>query len=123
MTFERWGYKFDGPFSSPDSLQPIEEVYVILCYREEEARKEASRCLRCDLRFRLSPVILPPEKWLEFSPEVVSQVPDSEGAFQLLDEEKSIIYIAGTPNLKQTLQEQLSSNQKARFLIYEEYPM
>jgi hypothetical protein len=95
---------------------------ITLSY-EEEACKEASRCLRCDLRFRLSPVILPPEKWLEFSPEVVSHVPDSEGAFQLLDEEKNIIYIAGTPNLKQSLQEQLSSNQKARFFIYEEDPM
>jgi len=84
---------------------------------------KASRCLRYDLRFRLSPVILPPEEWLEFSLEVLSHVPDSEGAFQLLDEEKNIIYIAGTPNLKQSLQEQLSSNQKARFFIYEEDPM
>lgn len=31
MTFERWGYKFDGLFSSPDSLHPIEGVYVIFC--------------------------------------------------------------------------------------------
>jgi hypothetical protein len=84
---------------------------------------KASWCLRCDLRFRLSPAILPPEKWLEFSPEVVNQVPGAEGAFQLLDEKKNIIYIAGTPNLKHTLQEQLSSNQKARFFIYDEDPM
>ena len=35
MTFERWGYKFDGPFSSPDSLQPIGGVYVILCRDED----------------------------------------------------------------------------------------
>jgi len=96
---------------------------VQLGYSEEDARKEASRCLRCDLRLRLSPVILPPEKWLEFSPEAVNNVPDSEGAFQLLDEEKNIILITGTPNLKQTLQEQLSSNKEARFFIYEEDPM
>ncbi len=67
--------------------------------------------------------MLPPEKWLEFSPEVVSKVSDLEGTFQLLDEEKNIIYIAGTSNLKQALQEQLSSNKKARFFIYEEDPM
>ena len=96
---------------------------VQLGYGEEEARKEASRCLRCDLRFRLAPVILPPEKWLEFGSEVINQVPDLEGAFQLLDEEKNIIYIAGTPNLRQALRVQLSSNQKARFFIYEEDPM
>lgn len=96
---------------------------IQLGYREEQARKEASRCLRCDLRFRLSSVIFPPEKRLEFNPEVVNQAPDSEGAFQLLDEGKNIIYIAGTPNLKKALQEQLSSNQKARYFSYEEDPM
>nr|NIM57679.1 FAD-dependent oxidoreductase [Candidatus Aminicenantes bacterium] len=96
---------------------------VQLGYSEEDARKEANRCLRCDLRLRLSPVIFPPEKWLEFSPEVVNNVPDSEGAFQLLDKEKNIIYIAGTPNLKQALQAQLSLNQEARFFTYEEDPM
>ena len=31
MTFERWGYKFDGPYDSPDSLQPIAGVYAIWC--------------------------------------------------------------------------------------------
>jgi hypothetical protein len=31
MTFERWGYKFDGAYTSPDSLQPIAGVYVIFC--------------------------------------------------------------------------------------------
>ena len=90
---------------------------------EEEARKEASRCLRCDLRFQLSPVILPPEGRLEFCSETINQVPNSEGAFQLLDEEKNIIYIAGTSDLKQALQEQLASNQEARFFICEEDPM
>ncbi len=107
--------------SLPERLRSFDLVQ--LGYGEEEARKEASRCLRCDLRFRLSPVMLPPEKWLEFSPEAVTQVPDLEGAFQLLDEEKNIIYIAGTPNLRQALQEQFSSNKKARFFIYEEDPM
>jgi len=92
-------------------------------YEEDGARKEASRCLKCNLRFRLSPVILPPEKWLELNSEVISQVPESEGAFQLLDEEKNIIYIAGTSNLKQSLQEQLSSNPNARYFNYEEDPM
>jgi len=96
---------------------------IQLGYKEKEAKEEASRCLKCDLRFWLSPVTLPPEKWLELIPEVLNQVPDTEGAFQLLDEEKNIIYIAGTPNLKQTIQEQLSSNQEARYFNYEEDPM
>jgi formate dehydrogenase beta subunit len=92
-------------------------------YEEDEAQKEAHRCLKCDLRFRLSSAILPPDKWLEFNSDAVSQVPESEGAFQLLDEEKLIIYIAGTPNLRQSLQEQLSSRPEARYFNYEEDPM
>lgn len=92
-------------------------------YSQEEARQEASRCLRCDLRFRLSPVILPPEKWLELTAEVLSQAPEAEGAFQLLDGDKNIIYIAGTPNLKQSLQEQLSSRPEAKYFNFEEIPM
>jgi hypothetical protein len=92
-------------------------------YSEKDAKKEASRCLSCDLRFQLSPVTLPPEKWLEFNPETVSQVPESEGAFRLLDEEKKIIYIAGAQNLRQALEEQLSSKPEARYFDYEEDPM
>jgi formate dehydrogenase beta subunit len=94
-----------------------------LGYSEDDARKEASRCLRCDLRFHISPVVLPPEKWLGFNAENVSQVPDLEGTFQLLDEEKNIIYISGTPHLRDSLQEQLSSNPDARYFTWEEAPM
>lgn len=36
---------------------------------------------------------------------------------------KNIIYIAGTPNLKQALEEQLSSRKDARYFNYEEDPM
>jgi len=31
MTFERWSYKFDGAYTSPDRLQPTAGVYVIFC--------------------------------------------------------------------------------------------
>lgn len=91
--------------------------------RQEEARQEASRDLRCDLRFRLSPVILPPKMWLELTAEVLSQVPEAEGTFQLLDGDRNIIYIAGTPNLRQSLQEQLSSRPEAKAFNYAEDPM
>lgn len=96
---------------------------IQLGYSKEEARYEASRCLRCDQRFRFSPVILPPERWLEFKADVISQVPESEGAFELLDQEKNIIFIGSSFNLKQALDEQLASNPDARYFIYEEDPM
>jgi NADPH-dependent glutamate synthase beta subunit-like oxidoreductase len=92
-------------------------------YSEKDAQKEACRCLSCDLRFQLSSVTLPPEKWLEFNPETVSQVPETGGAFQLLNQKKKIIYIAGAQNLRQTLEEQLSSNPQAKYFSFEEDPM
>lgn len=96
---------------------------IQLGYREEEVREEAGRCLRCDLRFLFSAVTLPPEKWLVFNAEALSHVPDTEGAYQLLDEKKNIIQIAGTPQLKQALAAQLSSSTQIKYFTYEEDPM
>lgn len=87
---------------------------------EKAAVKEAKRCLRCNLRFEISPVILPPEKWLAFNSENVSAVPEKEGVFQLRDERKMIIYIKGTANLRQELEAELTSNEKAGYFDYEE---
>ncbi len=92
-------------------------------YTEEMAIEEAKRCLRCDLRLEISSVTLPPEKWIEFTEENINCVPETEGAIQLLDENKQIILIQGTPNLMQTLKEQLDSNIKARYFGFDEDPM
>lgn len=89
------------------------------CYATDEARREAGRCLRCDLRFALTPVRLPPEKWTEFDPDSISEVPEAEGVFQLADEGKNVICIAGTPNLGRTLREHLSTAAEARYFFYE----
>jgi len=96
---------------------------IQLGFGEQDARQEAGRCLRCDQRLRLSSVCLPPELWIEFNEEMVDQMPESEGAFQLLDEEKNIVYIAGAQNLRQTLQEQLSVKPEVKYFGYDEDPM
>jgi len=96
---------------------------VELSFNEEMALEEAKRCLRCDLRLELSPPVLPPEKWLEFSSENVSTVPETSGVYQLLDEKKLIIYIVGTPSLRRDLEQQLQTVKKARYFGYEEDPM
>jgi hypothetical protein len=31
MPFERWGYQFDGAYTSPDSLEPLPGIYIIWC--------------------------------------------------------------------------------------------
>ncbi|MFQ6109599.1 MAG: FAD-dependent oxidoreductase, partial [Candidatus Aminicenantales bacterium] len=96
---------------------------IQLGLNEEQARQEASRCLHCELRLQFSPVFLPPEKWLEFKEEAINQVPETEGVFQLLNGEREIIYIAGTPHLREALQEKLNSLPEAKYFHYEEEPM
>jgi hypothetical protein len=86
---------------------------------QEEAIKEANRCLRCDLRLLFSKHVLPPRKrlWVEYNQENVAAVPEKEGVFQLLDEQEIVIYIKGAMNLKQELTDQLELNQDARFFM------
>ncbi|MFX1321425.1 MAG: FAD-dependent oxidoreductase [Promethearchaeota archaeon] len=96
---------------------------IELGFDEDLAMEEANRCLRCDLRFEISPVILPPQKWLELTSENIQTVPETEGAIQVLNENQEIILIQGTANLHLTLEEQLNTNKKACYFNYEEDPM
>ncbi|MFC1970315.1 BzdV protein, partial [Chloroflexota bacterium] len=94
---------------------------------EEMAIEEAKRCLQCDLRLHISSVTFPPEEWLEFNPNNVNALPELEGVYQLIDDQKAVIYIAGTMNLRQELREHLGATEglisKARYFGYEENPM
>ena len=96
---------------------------VELTLSPEQAVTEAGRCLRCDLRLQISAPLLPPEEWLEFEAKNVEPVPAVEGVYQLLDESKNIIYIKGAMNMRQELEEELASNEKARYFSWEEEPM
>jgi NADPH-dependent glutamate synthase beta subunit-like oxidoreductase len=107
---------------------PVEERIrgfdeIELGFDEESAKREASRCLRCDLRLNISSVVLPPEKWLLFSEDNVGKAPESEGVYQLLDENKNVIHIVGTENMRYALEELLKSNEKARYFGFEEEKM
>jgi len=92
-------------------------------FDEMMAVEEARRCLRCDLRLQISQPPLPPEKWLKFEAENIERVPETEGVYQLLDENKMVIYIKGTIHLRKELEEQLATNPKARYFLYEEAKM
>jgi hypothetical protein len=92
-------------------------------YGREDAVREAERCLRCDLRLMIRPAPLPPYPWLELSEASVGAVPESEGVYQLLDEEKQVYAIKGTDNLRTALKEILASSTKARFFLYDVDPM
>jgi NADPH-dependent glutamate synthase beta subunit-like oxidoreductase len=93
------------------------------CYGEKQAKQESSRCLRCDLRLKILPVTLPPDKWLELTNENVTEVPAVEGVYQLRDENKVIIVIKGSQNIQADLKEKLNSDTKAKYFWYEQDPM
>ena len=114
----------------PSSHQPPPPQFAGLAMAEdpltqEEAVREAKRCLRCDLRLLFSKHALPPRKrlWVKFNQENVAAVPEKEGVCQLLDEQEAIIYIKGAMNLRQELTDQLELNQEARFFMYVEDQM
>jgi len=96
---------------------------VELGLNEKTAVDEAKRCLRCDLRLHIKQPMLPPEKWLKFDAESIAKVPKLEGVFQLLDEDKKVIYIKGTMDLRTELTEQLATNKQAKYLLFEEAKM
>lgn len=107
--------------SSKERYSSFKEIE--LGYNETSALKEANRCLRCDLRFEISPIVLPPQKRLELTKENIQVVPEIEGAIHILNENQEIILIQGTPNLRLALEEQLSINSKACYFNYDEDPM
>lgn len=96
---------------------------VALGFDEKTAVNEANRCLRCDLRLQIKQPLLPPEKLMKFDAESVAKVPASEGVFQLLDDQKTVIYIKGALNLHDELMEQIAANKEAKYFLFDEAKM
>ncbi len=98
---------------------------VALGFDFEQARKEATRCLQCDLRLSLSKPVPPPKKklWFELIPDSIAALPESEGVYQFFDEKENIICIKGAMNLRNEIEEQMKADKNARFFTYEEDPM
>jgi NADPH-dependent glutamate synthase beta subunit-like oxidoreductase len=96
---------------------------VALGYLDEQAVKEAKRCLQCDLRLYLGSNPSPPEKVLAFNKENINEIPDEEGVFQLYDEDKNVIAIKGSSTLRQSLLEALEDYESAVWFGFEEDKM
>jgi NADPH-dependent glutamate synthase beta subunit-like oxidoreductase/ferredoxin len=92
-------------------------------YSAEAAIQEAERCLRCDLRLAMHPAPVPPEAWLEFNHENVNKLPELEGVYQLLDENKVVYAIKGVNNLRDALSPLVDTSTKAKFFLFREDPM
>jgi len=84
---------------------------------------EANRCLQCDLCLYLTDVPQPPVEMLPFVAENVARVPEKAGVFILYNEEKTVLEIKGTANLRQMLEEKLAMKDKIKFFKFEEDPM
>lgn len=96
---------------------------VSLGLADDQALQEARRCLQCDLRLYLNCNPAPPEKILAFNEEHISQVPDTEGVYQLYDEKKNTLAIKGTPDLRKGLLEDLEEGSAAAWFDFEEDKM
>ncbi|MFX0006934.1 MAG: FAD-dependent oxidoreductase [Candidatus Hermodarchaeota archaeon] len=96
---------------------------IELGFDEKLALEEANRCLRCDLRFEISSVVLPPQKWLDLTTENIQNVPETEGVIQVLNENQKIILIQGTQNMRLAIEEQLGANTQACYFEFDEDPM
>jgi formate dehydrogenase beta subunit len=94
-------------------------------YTEEQARAEASRCLQCDLRLQISPVVLPPETTLAMplDGEHVEAVPQTAGVYRLLDASGNVTQIKGAADLKDALRAELERGVDSVRFEFEEDPM
>ncbi len=115
------------PREKVPKLQPESRIdgfdEISLGYDDDQARKEAARCLQCDLRLHMACNPSPPAKWLVFNEENVSQTPEEEGVYQLLDEEHNVLAIKGTANLRESLLEELEEGGPASQFELEEDKM
>ncbi|MGD2126971.1 MAG: FAD-dependent oxidoreductase [Desulfobacteraceae bacterium] len=96
---------------------------VALGYGDEQAVKEAKRCLQCDLRLHMGCNPSPPQRRLAFNEESINQVSEEEGVFQLYDEDHNVLAIKGTANLRQELLLALDENERAVWFKFEENKM
>lgn len=96
---------------------------VALGYDQESARREASRCLQCDLRLFMGSNPSPPKLLLPLNREYSGRVPESEGVYRLLDVDNKVLAIKGTPDLRKAFMEELENNHQAALFDYEEDKM
>ncbi len=99
----------------------FDEVYR--SYDDPAARREASRCLRCDLRLFMTRNPSPPETWLPFTEESMTRVPGAGGVYRLMDEDRHVLAIRGTADLRASLLEERMENERAVLFDFQEEPM
>ncbi len=107
--------------SVPERIKTTDVFYSTLT--AEQAREEAARCMRCNLRATLLKAPPPPDPWFEFNSDLVAQIPEIEGVLILADEDKKSVKIAGSSDLKSAFDELIDEDFDAAFCRWEINPM
>jgi NADPH-dependent glutamate synthase beta subunit-like oxidoreductase len=102
---------YQHPVQKPVQTNPVLRIksfeIIEATFPPEVAREEAYRCLRCNLRTLISPVVLPPDRWQVLTSETIDAVASSEGVYQLADANRKVLKIAGVANLRSALEAEL----------------
>ncbi|MGD8274183.1 MAG: FAD-dependent oxidoreductase [Desulfobacterales bacterium] len=119
--FAGWARENVPQLDSAIRIQGFDEIAK--SYSDEQAIREARRCLQCDLRLQLGCNPAPPESWLPYDEAHINQVPESEGVFKLLDADYHVLSIKGSANLRQDLLSALEDHPNVSRFAYEEEKM
>jgi hypothetical protein len=115
------------PREAVPELDPADRVRgfgeIARGFTPDQARREARRCLQCDLRLVLRSNPRPPSEALPFDEEHIRQVPETEGVVRLLDAARQVLSIKGTADLRRELLGTLCDGSKAIWFDYEEDKM
>lgn len=96
---------------------------IMLGYSTGQACREAARCLQCDLRLDIGCNPAPPEQMTVFDWTYVASVPEIAGVYRLFNEERDVVAIQGTPNLRQSLIAELSERRNIGWFDIEIEPL
>jgi formate dehydrogenase beta subunit len=120
------GFAFQSRAEMPEldiktRIKSFEEVAT--GFTNDQAVREAARCLQCDLRLLIGCNPAPPQTWLPFDEAHIKEVPETEGVFQLLDADYNVLAIKGAVNLRQELLLALEENDNVTWFELEEDKM
>nr|MBC8205166.1 FAD-dependent oxidoreductase [FCB group bacterium] len=108
----------------PENIPPKERVLnfqlIEKSLTREQAAHEAVRCLRCNLRASITPVILPPDKWMLLVEDNITDIPAVEGVMQLADGTKKVFIISGVQNVRSELEKALVNQPDGTMFCWEE---
>ncbi|MBI5616616.1 MAG: FAD-dependent oxidoreductase [Gammaproteobacteria bacterium] len=106
------------PLREPAARAGWDEVEC--AYADAEGRREAARCLRCNLAAGICAAPLPPTTSLRFDAATIAGVPAEAGVFQLIDATGMVTVIKGVENLRAGLAGQLAAGVEAGSFVFEE---